>query len=182
MSEDFKRDSCCSYCGTKFTEQVIWPRKCFSCYNDSFKNPIPVVVVMQPVNGWYDWGGERFGLLIQQRGIEPKKDQWALTGGYVDDKETWQEAAVREVSEEIGLDTHQEHYDIWDVCSSTNKDTMLIFCTSKLHIKSVDLLQKQFKPNHEVLALDVMWEERELAFPAHTEQANKFLRRLKERE
>lgn len=177
---ELTKNSHCSYCGTRFTEQKLWPRKCFRCYNDSYSNPLPVVVVMIPVAGWYDWGSQRYGLLIQQRGIEPKKDQWALTGGYIDAGETWEQAAVREVREEIGLNLQEDFLKLWSVTSSTNKDNLLIFATCSYNLKDISKLN--FQPNNEVLAIDVMWDERELAFPAHTEEANKFLRALKEKE
>ena len=43
-------------------------------------------------------------VLLIKRGIEPGKGQWALIGGYVDWDETLEEAVVREVKEEAGVD------------------------------------------------------------------------------
>lgn len=185
MNTDSVKNSHCSYCGTRFTEQKLWPRKCFRCYNDSFSNPLPVVVVMQVVDNFGQ--GNRKGIIIQQRGIEPKKGGWALTGGYIDDGETWEEAGVREVYEEMGLEIKQNSLELYDVTSSTNKNNILICCVSRAPydwngyddpgLKDFFERSKQF-PNHEVEAVDIMWEERELAFPAHTEWANKFLKEL----
>jgi hypothetical protein len=31
----FKKNSHCGYCGTKFAEQKLWPRKCFVCSKDT---------------------------------------------------------------------------------------------------------------------------------------------------
>jgi ADP-ribose pyrophosphatase YjhB (NUDIX family) len=118
------------------------------------------------------------GLLIQKRGIEPQKGGWALTGGYIDDRETWQHAAVREVREELGLETKEKDYKLWDVTSSTNKENILIFCTYEHTLNSIEGLN--FKTNNEVEAVDVMWEPMTLAFPAHTEHANKYLAKLNE--
>jgi NADH pyrophosphatase NudC (nudix superfamily) len=131
MSELVK-NSHCSYCGSLFAEQNVWPRKCFVCYNDSFSNPTPVVVVLLKVQRAVSQGSTTIiqnGLLIQKRGIEPQKGGWALTGGYIDDRETWQHAAVREVREELGLETKEKNYKLWDATSSTNKENILIFCT-----------------------------------------------------
>lgn len=196
MNEDFSiKNAHCSYCGTRFTEQKLWPRKCFRCYNDSFSNPLPVVVVMQSVHRSLhstEKGQNEYGIVIQQRGIEPKKGQWALTGGYIDAGETWQEAAVREVHEELGLDIKEFHkLELYDILSSTNRDTMLICCIDKMPYdeKGYDwysgfdeiIKHKGVVPNNEVQAVDIMWEERELAFPTHTEWANRYLKELNQK-
>jgi len=31
---EFKKDSHCSWCGNKYSEQIKYPRKCFVCYNE----------------------------------------------------------------------------------------------------------------------------------------------------
>lgn len=184
-----KQHSHCSYCGTRFTEQKLWPRKCFRCYNDSFSNPTPVVVLMQTVQRHnYSTGKTEYGIVIQQRGIEPEKGKWALTGGYIDDGETWQEAAVRELGEELGLSVNIHDLKLYDVTSSTKKNNILIGCRTcwavdwepgEYYSGLKELFQKYTKlPNNEVLAVDVMWEHRELAFPAHNEWANRLLAEL----
>lgn len=194
MNEDFnKKNVYCSYCGTRFTEQVLWPRKCFRCYNDSWSNPLPVVVVMQTAVRWRAKRGRthaEYGVIIQQRNIEPKKGLWALTGGYIDAGETWQEAAVREVREEMNLEIKQSDLELFGIESSTNKDTMLVCCVQRTPhdydweggddpgLKEYFEKAKQF-PNSEVQAVDVMWEPQELAFPTHNAWANKYLEELK---
>lgn len=184
---EFKKDSHCSYCGTRHTEQILWPRRCFRCYNDSFSNPLPVVVVMLVVERYQ--GGLQKGLLIQKRGIEPQKGGWALTGGYIDKGETWQEAAVREVHEELNLDIKEDRLELVGIASSTKKDTMLVFCkyneTWDWQGGDNPGLEEFFKkdgflPNEEVAEVGVMWEPMELAFPTHNEFANKLLAKLKE--
>lgn len=164
--QEFKQHSHCSYCGTKFTEQKLWPRKCFRCWNDSFSNPLPVVVVL--INVIAKDG--KIGALIQQRNIEPKLGEWALTGGYIDSGESWEDAAVREVREELGLDILAKDLSLVGVLSNTQKTTMLTFCkTTRAYIPQ-DI---HFKPNNEVQAIEVVYEPRELAFPTHTEMLAK---------
>jgi len=158
---DFVKDSHCSFCGTKFTEQKVWPRKCFRCYNDSYKNPLPVVVTLLNV-----WENNKLGTLIQQRGHDPKKGGWAFTGGYVDENETWQEAIVREVREELGLETEVSDYLLSDVLSNTDKSNLLVF---SICLKTFDKKELNFIPNEEVTAIKIIHEPMELAFPTHTE-------------
>jgi len=158
---EYVRDSHCAYCGTRFTEQKEWPRKCFNCYNDSYKNPLPVVITILNV-----WENNKLGTLIQQRNHNPKKGEWAFTGGYIDQNETWQEAIVREVREELGLETETKDYLLSDVLSNTDKSNLLVF---SICLKTFEAKEINFIPNSEVTAIKIIHKPIELAFPTHTE-------------
>lgn len=163
---DFKRDSHCGYCGTKFTEQEKWPRMCFRCYNESYKNPIPIIVTLVPVHDDSRDVVCQCGWLIEQRGIEPQKGGWALPSGYIDFGETWQQAAVRELQEEVGLDTKPEDWKLVTIVTPPSGN-MLIFCAHKGVRKS----EIKFQPNKEVLAIDfpILPTHANLCFPSHNE-------------
>ena len=45
----FVKDSHCSYCGSRFPAELSWPRRCPACGNVSYRNPLPVSVVLLPV-------------------------------------------------------------------------------------------------------------------------------------
>lgn len=92
------RDSFCSYCGTAFAPPLKYPRTCTQCHTQVWSNPIPVSVVLLPVR---HPTGE--GLLVVRRSIEPKQGLLALTGGFLEDHETWQQGGAREVREETGV-------------------------------------------------------------------------------
>lgn len=92
------RDSFCSFCGAAFAEGLKYPRTCGKCQTQIWSNPVPVSVVLVPVR---HESGE--GLLIVRRSIEPKKGLLALTGGFLEDHETWQQGGAREVREETGV-------------------------------------------------------------------------------
>jgi len=94
------KDAFCSYCGTAFPTPLVYPRTCPSpaCGVQIWANPIPVAVVLQPIVH-----GERTGLLVVRRAIEPRRGLLALVGGFVEEQETWQAAGAREVFEEAGL-------------------------------------------------------------------------------
>ncbi len=47
--------------------------------------------------------GEQVEVLLIQRKNEPFKGQWALPGGFIDEKETLEEAVARELKEETGI-------------------------------------------------------------------------------
>lgn len=90
----------CSSCGQQNPFPRAWPWQCSACKNMAYRNPTPVAVAVVPVINQEDM---IVGHLSVQRGIEPKKGQWALPGGFVDWGEDALVAAKREVLEETGL-------------------------------------------------------------------------------
>ena len=170
---EYVKDSHCSYCGTKFTEQQLWPRKCFRCYNESYKNPIPIVVSMVSVEV-----DNRMGILIQQRNIDPGKGNWALLSGYINHGETWEEAAVRENEEEMGIISKPDDYALYGIRKPASGN-MLVFCRTKtVWTDGVKEFLEKFQPNAEVSAAGIYYGDTELAFPSHNECAADFIRRL----
>jgi 8-oxo-dGTP diphosphatase len=175
------KDSFCSHCGSSLQHCLAYPKHCLNCNTQIWSNPLPVVAVLMEVVD-YDTipGGARAGVLIQRRNIEPQKGKLALSGGYIDAGETWQTAAAREIKEELNISTNENHYRLYDVLGGNNNMTMLVFTRYEYSLTWNDALRKKFVPNEEVSEMTVMWEETELAFPAHTLVANRFLKRIKE--
>jgi hypothetical protein len=77
----------------------------FVCENghETWVNPLPVVVCLQPVTHTFKDGHQRTGLAIARRGIEPKLGTWCFVSGHVEDGENLEIAAAREWSEETNL-------------------------------------------------------------------------------
>lgn len=112
----FKINSCCSYCGARFTAADTWPISCRSCGNTNYLNPIPVVVLLVTVGN---------GLLVARRNIEPQRGTLVLPGGYLDLAETWQEGAVRELYEETGIRVAAGEISLYDVANGLD-NTLVI--------------------------------------------------------
>ncbi len=168
-------DSRCSACGHMLAEQKLYPRICFHCGHITYKNPIPVVVPIVPIPhpGFSIFNRKNpTKWLIQQRNINPKKGEWALPGGYINYGETWEQAAARELEEEVGLITKPSDYSLLEVVNATN-DNMLIFCTHNKGVKSEDI---HFAPNDEVSAIQLITDpyQIQLCFPTHNEQLRKY--------
>lgn len=83
----------CHFCGTPLPAGPF-PRTCPGCGAQIWVNPIPVAVVLVPIGG---------GLVVIRRAIQPGLGKLALPGGFVEEHETWQEGAAREVLEETGI-------------------------------------------------------------------------------
>lgn len=161
---DFIKGTFCSYCGSLFNEQKVWPRTCVNCNNITYVNPLPIVVTLVPV---------RFGILIQKRNIEPKKGEWALPGGYINIGETWQQAAARELKEEIGLDTNPEDHNFFTIKTAANSNILIFTFLFDDYVRESELIN--FKPNEEVTAIKVAYGPMELGFPTHTEVLKEYL-------
>lgn len=110
-------NSHCSWCGELFPLKAAWPRQCPECGNTTYRNPVPVVVVLVPVPA---------GIVVIRRNIEPRKGTLTLPGGYLDCGETWQEGARRELREETGIEVDAGEIRLYDVRNGLD-DTLVIF-------------------------------------------------------
>ncbi len=152
----------CSYCGQVFALVHDFPRTCTHCQQVTYINPIPVAVVLLPVDE---------GLLVLQRGIPPQVGKWALPGGYIDFGETWQQGCARELYEETGISLLAEDFDLFDVYSPPDGRLVLIFEIAPA-ISAANL--PPFVANEEVLDWKIIKEFEPLAFPLHTLAAERF--------
>ncbi|MFF4541497.1 NUDIX domain-containing protein [Streptomyces aureus] len=111
---DFAPDSHCSSCGAPYGEGVSgWPRTCAACGTVAYRNPLPVAVALQPV---YDDQGA--ALVVITRTIAPARGGVALPGGFIDHREDWRQAVVRELKEETGIDAAGRDVRLADAMSS----------------------------------------------------------------
>jgi 8-oxo-dGTP diphosphatase len=85
----------CPRCGQP--ADVDFPRRisCSHCGYAAYYNPKPVASVV-PVD---DTGG----VILLRRGFEPGQGLWTFPGGFVELGESVQEAAHREIDEELGI-------------------------------------------------------------------------------
>jgi ADP-ribose pyrophosphatase YjhB (NUDIX family) len=152
----------CSYCGAAYPPDARWPRTCTNCGETTWSNPLPVAVVLLPVA---TIDGE-VGLVVVRRAIEPFAGELALPGGFIETGESWQEALVRELGEETGLLAAPADVRLFDVHSSYNGFSLLIF--GLLPIRPLETLPA-FAANEEVSEWLVLTRPQPLAFPTHTE-------------
>lgn len=156
-----KRNSHCSYCGAAFADTAPWPRTCAACASVSYVNPLPVAVLLVPVDR---------GLLAVRRSIEPQQGQLALPGGYVNLGESWQEAAVRELWEETQVRIDPAEVRDFRVLSAPD-GTLLVFGAAARRTAG-DL--PPFAPTDETTERVVVTGPTEMAFPLHTRVVSEF--------
>ena len=90
----------CPRCGAPLGERVTFGRlrkACRYCGFIHFKDPKVAVAALVS-------DGAR--VLLVRRAVAPRAGFWALPAGYMDQDELPEEAAVREIAEETGIDIH----------------------------------------------------------------------------
>jgi ADP-ribose pyrophosphatase YjhB (NUDIX family) len=148
----------CSYCGTPFDAQTRWPRICAGCGETTWRNPLPVAVVLLPID---TTDGLR-GLVVLRRDIDPGRGELALPGGFIEIGEDWRSAAVRELWEETGLTADSESAALFDVASTPG--TINIFAV--LPVREQTKLPVS-APTSEATEWMVITAPIRLAFPTH---------------
>ena len=160
-----QKNSHCSYCGAPFRveqRETLLPRRCGSCDNVTYFNPLPVAVVLVPVDD---------GLLLVRRAIPPQIGRLALPGGFIDMGETWQQAGAREVGEETGLTLDPDELRLYATLSAEEQGMLLVFGLAQQRGRN-DL--PDFIPNSETSEIVVASSPVELAFPLHNQVAQRF--------
>lgn len=165
-----KKDSYCSYCGTSFGKVTSWPRKCKGCSFITWKNPLPVGVLLIPVDS---------GLLLVRRSIAPKIGELVLPGGFIEAGESWQAGAAREAREEAQVELSPDEISLFDLHSTPDKNSLLVFGISK-HLRAKEL--PPFTPTNETSERVIATDETDvanLAFSLHTAVAKRFFEEQK---
>lgn len=159
---EWVKDTFCSYCGRRFEELERWPRACDNCERLTYRNPVPVAVLLVPVDD---------GLVFVRRTIHPGMGKLALPGGYINHGERWQEAAVREFFEETQVMLDPDNVREFRV-RSTPDGTVLIFGLSPRQPRH---RFEVFEPNAEASELVIARNVEDIAFPLHAEVVNAYL-------
>jgi ADP-ribose pyrophosphatase YjhB (NUDIX family) len=150
------RFSHCHYCGHAYAADTPWPKRCAACGQTTFRNPLPVAVLVLPVD---------HGVLTVRRGIAPRIGELALPGGYIDHGEDWRAAAARELSEEAGIRIDSAPIRELRVLSAPD-GTLLVFGLAP-PVRASDL--PAFQPTEETSERLVVTAPTMLAFPLHTQ-------------
>jgi ADP-ribose pyrophosphatase YjhB (NUDIX family) len=152
----WERDSHCGHCGTAFAPGAPWPRQCGRCGQTTYRNPLPVAVLLVPIGS---------GVLLVRRGIEPGRGKLALPGGYINLGETWEEAAARELYEETGVRVRPKQVRAFRVLTAPTRDRLIVF---GLAPPQPEKALRAFQPSEEATEVTVGGRPRRLAFSTHT--------------
>ncbi|MEV7995994.1 NUDIX domain-containing protein [Streptomyces sp. NPDC086077] len=153
-------NSHCSSCGSPYGEGVSgWPRTCPACGTVAYRNPLPVAVALQPV---YDTRGA--ALVVITRTVAPARGGIALPGGYIDDREDWRQALVRELREETGIEAASRDVRLIDAMSAPDGHLLLF---GALPERPADRLPEPTATD-ETEGWHLLRRPEELAFPLHT--------------
>ncbi len=157
----------CSSCGTKLRiPEESFPRECMSCGGQFWDNPLPVIATLVPVI--------EGGVLIGQRGHDPRAGDWNLLAGFIEKPHSWRVNGVREVREETNgcVIIEPESLILCDAYSPPESgDTLLLFAISAPISRAVI---ETFRPIPETLALKIVHEPAPLAFRSHTNALKRY--------
>ncbi|WP_079159775.1 NUDIX domain-containing protein [Streptomyces griseus] len=153
------KDSHCGFCGAPYADHA-WPRTCTSCGRTAYRNPLPVAVALLPVTG-----PQGPGLVVITRTVPPHRGGLALPGGYIDDREDWRHAVVRELREETGIEADRTDVRLADALSSPDGHLLLF---GLLPPRPADTLPPS-APTDETAGHTLLHAPGTLAFPLHTE-------------
>ena len=167
-----KKNSHCSFCGQRFDEALPWPRTCSNCGQTTFLNPLPVAVMLLPVED---------GLLAIRRAIPPHQGMLALPGGYINLGESWQQAGAREVLEESGIALDPGGIRLFNVLSAPD-GTLLVFgiaadwLVTRRSLADLPTFQSDAETSERV----IIHNAQQLAFALHAQAAADFFGRENE--
>lgn len=153
----------CGGCGMALGSGPF-PRTCARCGLISYVNPLPVAVLLQPVED---------GLLVVRRGEGAGRGSLALPGGFVELGETWQAAAARELREETGVVIQPQ--DVQDVWTRSSGDGFLLVLGRGPPLRTVDL--PPFTPTPEIPERLIIRAPQPLAFELHTSAVTTYFER-----
>lgn len=94
-----KNRTFCAYCGSRLVVQDIEGKNrdyCGSCHSIFYENPLPVACAIV--------ANKKREILLVKRAKDPYRDMWCLPIGFAETGEEVQNAALRELKEEAGVD------------------------------------------------------------------------------
>ena len=103
------------------------------------------------------------GAISSGRG-DPARGGTALPGGYIDDREDWRRAVVRELKEETGIDAAARDVRLADAMSSPGGHLLLFGLLPERPVESLP----QSSTTDETEGWHLLRRPTELAFPLHT--------------
>lgn len=157
------RDSHCASCGTPWRNTDGWPRACAGCGDRTYRNPLPVAVALLPVRD-----AEGPGLVVITRTIAPALGRVALPGGFIDHREDWRAALVRELREETLIRATSDEVRLADTLSSPDGHLLVFGLLPERPAAELPAPA----PTPETEGWHLLRAPAELGFPLHTRAAD----------
>ena len=111
--------------------------------------------------------GEGPNILLTRRGYPPFQDKWCLPGGHIDTNETAQQAIIREVEEEVGLNFDAQFFGYFDEIIPEQKihAVVLIYTgrvSGKLQAQPGEVTEIKWFPLEDALSLSLAFQHNQI--------------------
>ena len=146
---------------------MLDPIPCDQCGHVPYNNPVPVVLTVLHTDK---------RVLMIRRAIKPYVGMWAPPGGYIDEGESIEAAAVRELREETGIEIESESLIPYSIISIPSINQLCIICRSRIDEEVDPVLGDEVSAarwfSHDEMPFD------EYFLPAHVDGLQTFFRSL----
>ncbi len=141
---------------------------CTACGHVEYCNPIPLVLCLLHT---------RDKVLMIRRAIPPYVDSWAPPGGFIDQGESIDDAAVREIREEVGVNIDPESLIPYSIVSIPSINQICFICRAEV--------ETEFEPELGYEVSEAAWYDKasmpfdDYFLPAHADGLETFYDSLK---
>ena len=150
----------CPSCGTVLPPSYSVPHECSHCHHVVYLNPAPAANLLVPVYSDNDYPG----VLTVRRAIHPGYGLLGLPGGYIDHDETWQNAAIRELYEETGIQLTDRRIKLFRVTHLPGKP-LVMYAVSREVVTYSQIPWSWEDP--ESMGREILYSPSSMAFPGH---------------
>lgn len=127
----------CPRCGESLSQRKVEGKKRLYCQNCSeviWRNPKPVAWVLVKKDDKY---------LLVKRTHNPDKGEWDIPGGFLEEGESFRDAAVRELEEETGVEINIDKLSFYNTISFERGEKPVVGVIFRVELNNIPEIKAQ---------------------------------------